>query len=431
MKPALVKDHCWSVPIVAACCAFVTLFTSSSSGLTYILFMEEFHISHEQAAWPQSTFVVVGNCIGAGSGMLITSLSLYTLTYFERYRATATAFKYAGAALSGIVGPSLMGYLAENYGCKGSLLLAGGIAANAIPLLMLLKNPEPLTLPACCRRRKASESTMSDRTGASLQTMKAASHALVPALNAIYRRERAGEEPHSLSSLKQPSTMELSDKNTASKRNQLPPDTHQSETKEKSQAPAQVKSLQGQGKAAHRDEPNQPDKPLMVRAPNFLAHCGTLLRSGTLYVLLVCFVLMDFVAHMHETIIVEYGVDKKVGTLKQCNQLQTFNAVGQLSGRLAVPWLSDKMPLSRCAFTSANLLIVAACLLFTSFVQDYVTLSLFTAVIGVCEGYLLCIKVVLVGEYLGVESLGLVSGLAGIFSTPVALSGPALIGKHS
>ncbi|KAL1444660.1 hypothetical protein MTO96_029675 [Rhipicephalus appendiculatus] len=86
------------------------------------------------------------------------------------------------------------------------------------------------------------------------------------------------------------------------------------------------------------------------------------------------------------------------------------------------------MPLSRCAFTSVNLLIVAACLLLTSFVEDYVTLSLLTAAIGVCEGYLLCIEVVLVGEYLGVESIGLVFGLEGICMTPVALSGPALIG---
>ncbi|KAL1444659.1 hypothetical protein MTO96_029674 [Rhipicephalus appendiculatus] len=131
MTSTLVKDRCWTVPIVAACCAFITLFTSSSAGLMYILFMEEFRISHEQAAWPQSTHIVVGSCSGAGSGMLLTSLSLYSLSYFEGYRATATAFKYAGVAISGIVGPSLMGYLTENYGCKGSLLLAGGISANA------------------------------------------------------------------------------------------------------------------------------------------------------------------------------------------------------------------------------------------------------------------------------------------------------------
>ncbi|KAH7957221.1 hypothetical protein HPB52_019161 [Rhipicephalus sanguineus] len=137
--------------------------------------------------------------------------------------------------------------------------------------------------------------------------------------------------------------------------------------------------------------------------------------------------MVDVVVHMHETIIVEYGIDKKVGTLKQCNQLQTFNAAGQLAGRLAVPWLSDKMPLSRCAFTSANLIIVAACLLLTAVVQDYITLALLTAAVGVCEGYLICIKGVLAGEYLGVESLGLFTGLEGIFMSPVALSAPVLI----
>ncbi|KAL1444658.1 hypothetical protein MTO96_029673 [Rhipicephalus appendiculatus] len=430
MTSTLVKDRCWTVPIVAACCGFIIFFTSSSSGLMYILFMEEFRISHEQAAWPQSTHVVVGNCIGAGSGMLLTSFSLYTLSYFERYRATAIAFKYAGVALSGIVGPSLMGYLAENYSCKGSLLLAGGIGANAIPLIMLLKNPEPLGLPACCEWSKASESTTPEKTGTSLGMVKVASLSLVPELSTISRRECAEEKTDSLGSLRQPSMKELRDKNTVSKRNQCPSDTQQGLTKDKSEAPAQGKSLQGHRKAALRKDRSHHNKPLQVRAPNFLVHCGTLLRSGNFYVLLVSHVMIDFVVQIHETVIVDYGVDKKVGTLKQCNQLQTFNAVGQLSGRLVVPFISDKMPLSRCAFASTNLLIVAACILLTSFVQDYVTLSLLTAAIGVCEGYLLCIKVVLVGEYLGVESLGLFYGLVGIFLTPVALSAPALIARN-
>ncbi|KAH7956025.1 hypothetical protein HPB52_005747 [Rhipicephalus sanguineus] len=188
MTSILVKDRCWSVPIVAAFCAFVISFTYSSSGLMYVLFMEEFHISHEQAAWPQSTNIVLGNSIG-------------------------------------IVGPSLLNYLAEDYGCKGSLLLAGGIAANAIPFVMLLNNPQPFDLPACCRCRKVRDSAIPDQAAASLQTVKAASLALMPALNTISRRERAGEEPHSLGSLKQPSMMEVSDTDTVSERNQLPSDT--------------------------------------------------------------------------------------------------------------------------------------------------------------------------------------------------------------
>ncbi|KAL1485012.1 hypothetical protein MTO96_032231 [Rhipicephalus appendiculatus] len=473
MTSTLVKDRCWSVPIVAACCAFITLFTSSSSGLMYILFMEEFHISHKQAAWPLSTYIVVANSIGfllsvlqqkltvyhitlisamlvstgliassfapdiiwrtvllggiygAGSGMLITSLSLYTLSYFERYRATATAFKYAGVALSGIVGPSIMGYLAENYGCKGSMLLAGAISANALPFLMLLKNPQPLALPACLQQKKVSMLTTPDGTSDSFQSANTVSLFLVPAINAVSRREHVGEDTCSLGSLRQHPITELSIKNAV---NKLPPGTEPTEIEEKSQAPVQGNSLPGHRKVRLRENHSHHSTPLKVKAPNFLVHCGTFLRSGTLYILLVCYVIIDFVVQMHETTIVEYGADKKVGTLKQCNQLQTFNAVGQLAGRLVVPWLSDKMPLSRCAFTSANLIIVAACLLLSAVVQDYVTLSLLTALFGVCEGYLLCIKGVLVGEYLGVESLGLFTGLEGIFMSPVALSGPALIG---
>ncbi|XP_049521015.1 monocarboxylate transporter 10-like [Dermacentor silvarum] len=169
-------------------------------------------------------------------------------------------------------------------------------------------------------------------------------------------------------------------------------------------------------------------EPLVVNAPNFLAHCGMLLSSGTFYTLLVSYVMIEYVANMHEMTIVEYGVDKNVATLKQCNQLQTFNAVGQLTGRLVVPFLSDKLSFNRCAFTSAILALTAACFVLTAAANNYVTLALLTVAAGICEGYLICIRVVLAAEYLGVESIGLCFGFEGICMMPVAFSAPALIG---
>ncbi|KAH7959708.1 hypothetical protein HPB49_013133 [Dermacentor silvarum] len=474
MPSIMWHDRCWTIPIVAAGCAFVSLFTTSSYGLMFILFMEEFDISHEQAAWPQSTHAVVGNCAGlllsvlqqkltvyhitlisailtstgliassfapdiiwrtvllggvygTGSGMLITSLSLYTLVYFEKYRATATAFKYTGYSLSGIVGPSLMGYLADNFSCKASLLLAGAISAHAIPLLMLLKNPRPVNLPVFCRKNKASVTAEPDQSGAPFQSTKAASLSIVPIMSVEPCRKCAKEETTVTSScgLTHHSFTEIAEKHIG---NKLHPATNEIENEKKPPASVKDKSLPDDRMARRCPDDGRYGEPLVVNAPNFLAHCGMLLSSGTFYTLLVSYVMIEYVANMHEMTIVEYGVDKNVATLKQCNQLQTFNAVGQLTGRLVVPFLSDKLSFNRCAFTSAILALTAACFVLTAAANNYVTLALLTVAAGICEGYLICIRVVLAAEYLGVESIGLCFGFEGICMMPVAFSAPALI----
>ncbi|KAL3211580.1 hypothetical protein MRX96_036343 [Rhipicephalus microplus] len=205
--PAHIVDRCWGIPVVATFSAFFVFLAPSCAGLLYVLFMEKFGVSHEMAAWPQSTYMVMSNTIGlvlsvlqqrvplyhltmfgvaltctgliaaafspdikwmavlyggiygAGAGISMISLSLYLLVYFDKYRATATAFKYAGWAASGIIGPTFLGYIAENYGHQGALLLVGAMALQAVPLVMLLGDPQPLSMPACCTRVSANTTT--------------------------------------------------------------------------------------------------------------------------------------------------------------------------------------------------------------------------------------------------------------------------------
>ncbi|KAL1421837.1 hypothetical protein MTO96_022755 [Rhipicephalus appendiculatus] len=161
--PGHILDRCWGVPVVVFFSAFVVFMPACCAGLVYVLFMDEFGISHEMAAWPQSTFTVMSNTIGetpsrtiqltivvawckacynrgyrcyyltllgvaltctglvasafapdikwmaalyggvygAGAGFCMINLSLYLLLYFDKYRATATACKYVGGAVSG------------------------------------------------------------------------------------------------------------------------------------------------------------------------------------------------------------------------------------------------------------------------------------------------------------------------------------------
>ncbi|KAL1444656.1 hypothetical protein MTO96_029671 [Rhipicephalus appendiculatus] len=531
MTSTMVTDRCWSIAIVSACCAFITLFTYSSSGLMYVLFMEEFHISHEQAAWPQSTYIVVANsiedtavasvyirpcrpwdpsclrqlahrlgknCLLCGDvnahhpawggrktdprgrevrdmpqqlGLVI--LNTGAVTYFRRgAQATSTAIdlsmategcRYAWSPFPDTWGSDHRPILLSPFRGKaprdreyrvvdwrvyrqlfkqdtGGTDLLQLVPDNARAATVVAKVPQGKPAPdiqhlafraawrragrqalskaqpelwtvfrrvdAVCRRhanRRRNQGWVSvcvsiDRSRDGTRAWRL--------LKCLLMVPRAFNQVLSLAVHLTIQAADLAE--------QL---ADQFAVKDIAQLPAAPPpaALQCLASCHHpgwiavrlRENHSHHSTPLIVKAPNFLAHCGTLLRSGTLYILLVCYVMIDFVVQMHATTIVEYGADKKVGTLKQRNQLQIFNAVGQLAGGLVVPWLSDKMPLSRCAFTSANLIVVAACLLLTAVVQDYVTLSLLTAAIGVCEGYLFCIKGVLVGEKLGVESLGL------------------------
>ncbi|KAH8038827.1 hypothetical protein HPB51_003330 [Rhipicephalus microplus] len=178
---------------------------------------------------------------------------------------------------------------------------------------------------------------------------------------------------------------------------------------------------------------NQKKKPLSAKqmkvdSPSLLGHYGALLRNSLFYVLLIAFMTIDYMMTMVDTTIVEYGIDKGVATLKDANQLQTFTATGQLTGRIVVPFISDKVANSRCPFTAASLALAAACLLLISRVNHFGLLSALTALLGVCEGYLLCIKGVLIGDYLGVQTLAAVLGLLGVASIPALLSAPSFIG---
>ncbi|XP_037513645.1 monocarboxylate transporter 9 isoform X1 [Rhipicephalus sanguineus] len=466
--PAHILDRCWGVPVVATFSAFLVFLAPSCAGLLYVLFMDEFGISHERAAWPQSTYTVMSNSIGlvqsvlqqrvplyyltlvgvaltctglvasafapditwmtalyggvygAGAGFSMISLSLYLLLYFDKYRATATAFKYAGWAASGIIGPTLLGYFAEIYGPQGALLLVGAMALHAVPLVMLLGDPQPLTIPVWCARSPPKDPTTplgqnGVRCLAGGAEMTPKRPLLMGRLTRRYNtNEEASKDPvpkekpmekettkHTSVKILLTDVAKLEVTNPCSANSTLPMNCH---TK-----PVSAKQMR-------------------VNSPSLLGHYAALLRNPLFYVLLIAFMTIDYMMTMVDTTIVEYGIDKGVATLKDAKQLQTYTATGQLIGRIVVPFVSDKIANSRCPFTAASLAVAAACLLLISRVNHFGTLAGLTALVGVCEGYLLCIKGVLIGDYLGVETLAAVCGLLGVASVPALLSAPSIIG---
>ncbi|KAL1427032.1 hypothetical protein MTO96_017778 [Rhipicephalus appendiculatus] len=205
MTAPLPQDCCWSIPVVAMSVSFLLCMTQSSTGYLYVLFMEKYNVNRETASWPESIImltqnlggfvvtvlhsripifyvtlfaatlccaglvgaafapdmkwmsVMLGGVYGTGSGASIISFTVFTMLYFDKYRATATSCKYIGWAASGLAGPLVLSAAVANYGLGGSLLIAAAIGLNALPLDMFLRRPRPLVFKfSCCRSRNLS-----------------------------------------------------------------------------------------------------------------------------------------------------------------------------------------------------------------------------------------------------------------------------------
>ncbi|KAK8759745.1 hypothetical protein V5799_002623 [Amblyomma americanum] len=139
----VVVDSCWSVPIASACTAFLACLATSSYGYLYVLFIEEYGIKREQAAWPQSSLVIAAGCAGAGMGVALLGVAMYLLLYFDKYKATATAIKEIGTVAAGVTGVPMTSYFTAKYGLQGCLLLTGGVMLHILPVIMLIRNPHP------------------------------------------------------------------------------------------------------------------------------------------------------------------------------------------------------------------------------------------------------------------------------------------------
>ncbi|KAL3225440.1 hypothetical protein MRX96_025778 [Rhipicephalus microplus] len=174
----------------------------SSTGYLYVLFMEKYHVNRETASWPESIImltqnlggfvvtvlrsrihvfyvtlfaailccaglvgaafapdmkwmsVMLGGVYGTGSGASIISFTVFTMLYFDKYRATATSCKYIGWAASGLAGPLVFSAAVVNYGLSGSLLIVAAIGLNALPLDMFLRRPRPLVFKFPCRESR-------------------------------------------------------------------------------------------------------------------------------------------------------------------------------------------------------------------------------------------------------------------------------------
>ncbi|XP_077534528.1 uncharacterized protein LOC144146447 [Haemaphysalis longicornis] len=145
------------------------------------------------------------------------------------------------------------------------------------------------------------------------------------------------------------------------------------------------------------------------------------------YVMVTFSIIAEYTAASFSMTIVDYSVDKG-SQLQDAKQILLYNGLGQLLGRVVVPFASDKIAHSRCPITVLSMSTAAACFLVLPHISAFKSVASLAVIVGLTQGYVMCIRPVLVADYMGVARLTFCTGMTGLTGIPLHLGGPYIVG---
>ncbi|XP_049519520.1 monocarboxylate transporter 9-like isoform X5 [Dermacentor silvarum] len=396
-------DTCWGVPVATACITFLSCIASSSYGYLYVLFMEKHHVGREQAAWPQSALVISGGCAGLLVSVVQKKFSIYQITLLGGIMASAgvVASSFApniawlsltfGVIQGAGIGTTLLGvamylllyfdkYKATVTAIKDVGTVAAGVAG--VPWTSLFVKEYGLQ-------------------GSLLLTGGFMIH-IVPLVMLIKT-----PRPLQICQGKKDITITMS----AQEANADTAPTEKIATELVRQKEQFVPS------------PNKKHLTSSSSPPRVF----TVFKWFPFFVLVLLQVIADYTFSTFMTTIVDYAGDKGA-ELERAKTIIMFTALGQALGRVVVPLASDKISFSRSPIAVACLLVTAVCLAVITSVSAFEEIAALACLAGVAQGYIQCIRPVLVADHVGMDRFSLCCGIGGLVGAPVCLSGPAILG---
>lgn len=512
-------DRCWSLLPLFMLSALLSMLIPKNSALFYVAFMDEFGVSHKSASWPMalhnvmahiagllvwllqhrlsiyhiallgnllnfvaliaSSFVpniswmcvTMGVASGVGVGINLLTLSIYAMLYFDRYRATASGFKYAGTTLAPLIFPMALSALIRHYDLQGALLILSALTANTLPLAMLMKNPKPTS---CFRKKhddcsdsgdsqKQSKSTSvnTKSPGAfgnygctarnTLGTANVCTSNVVPLAWRVTSSEKmvhvetvhtSNSDTHlfnktcekgpaaSVSKLRHANGVPLNPAENPQTYGSLGPPFSISEPK----CAFAVKIVQNDYSESHRSackcvsgpirEPTRNNSEFQVRTDG---SNRSLFLNPAFYLLIATFTIGEYTSNTFESTVLDYALDKGVAR-KKAEPIISYVAASEIVGRLFVPFLWEKAQLRRSVLLAICLLVEAVCFIAMPYATAPAQVVAAAMATGLPAGCVVALKPVLLSDNLGVDRLSLCWGILGIVMTPVCLAGPLLIG---
>ncbi|KAH7959731.1 hypothetical protein HPB49_013341 [Dermacentor silvarum] len=432
------QDSCWSIPAVAMCASFLLCMTQSSTGYLYVLFMEKFQVNREMASWPESIIMLTQNLGGFVVTVLHSRLPIFYVTLLSASLCSAGLVGAAFAPDMKWMSVMLGGIYAANYGLGGSLLVGAAIALNALPLEMFLRYPRPVVFRffRCTMRnqpakdgvtRNVKTGNSKDAQGSPKDFKTSPSVYAVPMCEVnLNLQARNGAFSETCCDEK-----ECSDAKCEKLTSQAPRQLFDTISRRRMSA-SNSQSHKGNSRresacVSYGTQPSTILKSVPSDSSKSILEQMALFRQLAFYVLLIVYAFCDCAISMHTTTIVDYGRDKG-SPLEKAKLVVTYNAAGQFAGRTLLPFASDNVAHSRCPLAVLCFVGAGTWLLLMPVVQSLPAFMALNVVLGVCQGFVTCIRCVLVNDYCGVERLPTFFGILGLTLVPLSFSGPTIIG---
>ncbi|KAH7948626.1 hypothetical protein HPB51_028445 [Rhipicephalus microplus] len=501
----IVVDRCWSLAPLSAMSALLAMLISKNSALFYVAFIDEFGVSHQSASWPLTLNVVMAHvagllvtvlqerftiyqititgsllnfsalvasafvpdmtwmCVtlgflsGLSVGMIMLCLSIYNMLYFDKYRATASGFKYTGMTLAPLAFPLLLSALLREYGLHGGLLLLSAITVNTLPVAMLMNKPRPLNI-RCGWRSVDPADKNTDSCGIDSHrgvdangVPKAVYSGTIKNGGDVFWEDFRGHQSNSSNATVLRTKNNNASDSTCGTGYKLNTVTDVVREKDEvchrngtahspadkgcarvnggnfppSKGPAKI-TCQGCCKSSRAEH----DENCLARTktPNSVwSSILVLLKNPVLYILVGTFTIGEYTTITFETTVLDYAADRGAAR-RQAEPMVMYVATAEMLGRLVIPFFWDRARLSRYLLVAMCLLAEAICLIAMPHATSFPQVVATAVVTGIPAGCIVALKPVVLSDHFGVEKLSVCWGIAGVALLPVAFGGPLLIG---
>ncbi|KAL3184294.1 hypothetical protein MRX96_032095 [Rhipicephalus microplus] len=450
-RDSLPMDTCWGIPVLAALSTLLITLPASYMAVLFVFFVDDYDVSRERASWPQNSLTMamhvsglfvgalqrrapvadiavlgallaslgvitsafareiiwlsisLGVMYGLGVGIFVSSVAIYILMYFDKYKGTAFTLTFTAWGISGLLGPAFLTHLRAKYALDGTLLMTGALLLHSIPLSMLLKNPSPVntgvlrTLLSRLSRHSRQRKTISSHRLQAPQQRPPATISLSLANDPVDWRAGKKSAESNVMVCVEPVIAE---------------DTPPSSKRQDQQQGSQSLSMSSISEAFR----------------GLRRFAATVFRTPAFYVFLFATVVGDYSGVSFGTTAVDYAVDKGI-KVDLATHLVEFGAAGHLVGRIFIMPLSDWAPISRFPLFASSYALEAICAVILPHIgpsfSEIVALRVTETTVA---GFSTAIRGILLAQYMGIERLATCTGLYGLVMVPVSLSSASIIG---
>lgn len=474
-RPYQDSARSWIVAVACAWCLFWIMIMNRCGGIIFVTIVNELGASREAASWPFNLLGAVINVSGViaglllrkfplravsmagslltalgvllcavfydvtgiticygilcgfGQGLIFPSNDLAVNTYFKKYRASGSGISWAGGSLVAFVFPSVVVYLNDVYGLRGTFLIVGGLTLNAAAGSLLIHNPED---PVGKSQSAAHLGRPDGYRFGKGNKQHADTRSYKVALKASEEKELEGGYSElgtsvTLISMKTDADEEKPEENSPSRRAQHSFGAEQGDTGITGKEKGLIEDLTD----AKAEVGNDRKASCKRKVASAIRRELSFLKRPIIYVITLSAVVYASVTVFYGVTLVDHAMGQGLPKW-QAALLFSSNGASDIVGRLVSGQLSDRKFCQRRDVMAMGFLVMASSLVGLIYANTMALLVLTTVIYGFASGSLLILFAVITVEYLGLRNLPLAFSFQSLACALVAFPRPLLIGYY-